>query len=45
MIVGSRRNTELAIINSVQGGLAAQLDLEAIYKLVGNKIQVAISES
>lgn len=34
-----QRNAELAIINSVQQGLAAQLDLQAIYDLVGDKIQ------
>jgi len=33
------RNAELGIINSVQEGLAAQLDIDAIYKLVGDKIQ------
>ncbi len=32
------RNAELAVINSVQSGLAAQLDIQAIYDLVGNKI-------
>src|SRR6202011_789931 len=33
-----QRAAELAIINSVQGGLAAQLDLQAIIDLVGDKI-------
>jgi len=33
-----QRNTELAIINSVQQGLASQLDMQAIYDLVGDKI-------
>ncbi len=33
------RAAELAIINSVQQGLAAQLDLQAMYDLVGDKIQ------
>jgi K+-sensing histidine kinase KdpD/CheY-like chemotaxis protein/ligand-binding sensor domain-containing protein len=30
---------ELAVINSVQEGLAKELDMQAIYELVGNKIQ------
>ncbi|MFZ5903137.1 MAG: GAF domain-containing protein [Chloroflexota bacterium] len=34
-----QRNAELAIINSVQEGLAAQLDIQAIYDLVGDKIR------
>ncbi len=34
-----QRNAELAIINSVQQGLAAQLEMVAIYDLVGDKIQ------
>ncbi|MEO8344758.1 MAG: GAF domain-containing protein [Betaproteobacteria bacterium] len=34
-----QRATELAIINSVQEGLAAQLDFQAIIDLVGNKIR------
>src|SRR6202022_4544606 len=33
-----QRAAELAIINSVQEGLAAQLDFQAIIDLVGNKI-------
>jgi PAS domain S-box-containing protein len=33
-----QRNAELAIINSVQQALASQLDLRAIFDLVGNKI-------
>jgi signal transduction histidine kinase len=33
-----QRNAELAIINSVQEGLAAQLEMQAIYDLVGDKI-------
>jgi tetratricopeptide (TPR) repeat protein len=33
------RTSELAIINSVQEGLAAELDIQAIYDLVGEKIQ------
>ncbi len=33
-----QRNAELAIINSVQAGLAAQMDIQAIYELVGQKI-------
>ncbi len=34
-----QRAAELAIINSVQAGLAAQLDMQAIYELVGEKIR------
>ncbi len=34
-----QRTTELAVINSVQEGLAKELDMQAIYELVGNKIQ------
>ena len=33
------RSAELAIINSVQEGLAKQLDMQAMYDLVGDKIQ------
>ena len=33
------RNAELAIINSVQAGLASKLELDAIVELVGNKIR------
>jgi len=33
------RAAELAIINGVQQGLAAQLDMQAMYDLVGDKIQ------
>ena len=33
------RNAELAIINSVQQGLASKLEMQAIYDLVGDKIQ------
>ncbi|MBL8078427.1 MAG: GAF domain-containing protein [Anaerolineales bacterium] len=33
------RAGELAIINSVQQGLASKLDMQAIYELVGNKIR------
>ncbi len=33
-----QRNAELAIINSVQEGLAAELDMQAMYDLVGDKI-------
>ena len=35
----NERAAELAIINSVQEGLAAQLDMQAMYDLVGDKIQ------
>jgi GAF domain-containing protein/CheY-like chemotaxis protein/tetratricopeptide (TPR) repeat protein len=34
-----QRAAELAIINSVQEGLATQLDMQAIYDLVGDKIR------
>jgi PAS domain S-box-containing protein len=34
-----QRNAELALINSVQAALAGELDLQAIYDLVGDKIQ------
>ncbi len=34
-----QRTAELAIINSVQEGLASKLDIQAIYDLVGNKIR------
>ncbi|HET9909056.1 MAG TPA: GAF domain-containing protein, partial [Anaerolineales bacterium] len=33
------RSAELAIINSVQEGLAAELDMQSIYELVGEKIR------
>ena len=33
-----QRAAELAIINSVQDGLAAELDMQAMYDLVGDKI-------
>jgi len=35
----TQRAAELAIINKVQEGLAAELDIQAIYDLVGNEIQ------
>ena len=34
-----QRAAELAVINSVQQGLGAQLDMQAIYDLVGDKIR------
>ena len=34
----NERAAELAIINSVQQGLAAKLDMQAMYELVGDKI-------
>ncbi len=34
-----QRNAELAVINSVQQGLAAELDMQAIYELVGDQIR------
>jgi PAS domain S-box-containing protein len=34
-----QRNAELALINSVQAALAGELELQAIYEVVGDKIQ------
>ena len=34
-----QRTSELAVINSVQEGLAAQMDIQSIYDLVGEKIR------
>ena len=34
-----RRNAELAVINSIQQGLAAELDLQSIIELVGEKLR------
>ena len=34
-----QRTAELAVINSVQEGLAAEMDMQAIYELVGEKIR------
>ncbi len=34
-----QRNAELAVINSVQDGLAKELDIQAIYELVGEKMR------
>ncbi|MEK6221916.1 MAG: GAF domain-containing protein, partial [Chloroflexota bacterium] len=34
----NQRNAELAIINSVQEGLSAQLDIDKIYHLLGDKV-------
>ncbi len=34
-----QRNAELGIINSIQDGLSKELDLQAIYDLIGDKIQ------
>ena len=34
-----QRNAELALINSVQAAIAGELDLQAIYDLVGDRIQ------
>ncbi len=39
LIETNERAAELAIINSVQEGLAARLDMQAMYELVGDKIQ------
>src|SRR5512138_349880 len=35
----AQREAELAIINSIQEGLASKLDMQAIYDLVGEKIR------
>jgi transcriptional regulator with GAF, ATPase, and Fis domain len=34
-----QRNAELALINSVQAGLVAKMDMQGIYNLVGDKIR------
>ena len=34
-----QRNAELALINSVQDAIAGELDPQAIYDVVGDKIQ------
>jgi transcriptional regulator with GAF, ATPase, and Fis domain len=34
-----QRNAELAVINSVQQGLAAQIDMQGIYDLVGDRVR------
>ena len=34
-----QRNAELALINDVQRGLAQNLDMHAMYKLVGDRIR------
>jgi hypothetical protein len=34
-----QRTSELAVINSVQEGLVAQMDMHSIYELVGEKIR------
>lgn len=34
-----QRNAELAIINSIQQGLASKLDMQGIYNLVGDKVR------
>ncbi|WP_228850919.1 GAF domain-containing protein [Aegicerativicinus sediminis] len=35
-----QRNAELAVINSVQQGLVAEMDIQEIYDLVGEKIRI-----
>src|SRR4030095_12633828 len=40
-----QRDAELAIINSVQAGLASQLDFQAIIQLVGEKIRMIFSSN
>jgi GAF domain-containing protein len=39
LVETNQRAAELAVINSVQGGLAAQVDMQRMYELVGDKIQ------
>ncbi|MCC6297959.1 MAG: GAF domain-containing protein [Anaerolineales bacterium] len=34
-----QRNTELAVINSIQAGLSSKLDMQAIYDLIGEKVR------
>src|SRR4029453_9200643 len=38
-----QRAAELAIINSVQEGLASKLDMQAIYDLVGDKLSEVLN--
>ena len=38
LAVTEQRNAELAVINSVQDGLVREMDMQAIYELVGEKI-------
>ena len=38
-----QRNAELAVINSIQQGLVAQLDLNAIIELVGDKLRAVFT--
>ena len=38
-----QRAAELAIINSVQAGLASKLDLQSIYELIGEKVREAFN--
>src|SRR4030095_14946438 len=38
-----QRNAELGVINSVQEGLVAQMDIQGIYDLVGEKIRVLLN--
>jgi GAF domain-containing protein len=40
-----QRTAELAVINSAQEGLAKELDMQAIYDLVGNKIADVFKEN
>ncbi|TVQ09834.1 MAG: GAF domain-containing protein [Balneolaceae bacterium] len=35
-----QRNAELAVINTVQQGLVAEMDMQGIYELVGEKIRI-----
>ena len=38
LAITEQRNAELAVINSVQDGLVREMDMQAIYELVGNRI-------
>jgi GAF domain-containing protein len=37
-----QRTAELAVINSVQEGLAKELDIDAIYTMVGDRIRITV---
>src|SRR5512143_1095482 len=41
----AQREAELAIINSVQAGLASKLDMQSIYDLVGDKIHAVFFDA
>jgi serine phosphatase RsbU (regulator of sigma subunit)/uncharacterized protein YigA (DUF484 family) len=39
LVETEQRNAELAVINSVQEGLASKLDIQGIYELIGEKVR------